>query len=563
MNNQVGFTTDPDDARSTRWASDLAKGFDVPIIHVNADDVAACVSAVRLAFAFREEFGHDVLIDLIGYRRFGHNEADEPAYTQPEMYAKIRSKKRVAEVWAERLIEEGVATREQVEAENQQAWDHLTTLHQGLKDKIAAAAERGEVEQPTGEYELDRSPSPEVKTAVSADRLRTLNEELLRVPDGFTVHPKLVRQLERRREALGADGGIDWAHAEALAFASLLTEGTPIRLTGQDSERGTFSQRHLVLHDAKTGLTFSPIQNLPGALAPFELHNSPLSEIACLGFEYGYSAEAPETMVIWEAQYGDFVNAAQVIVDQFIVSGLAKWGQTSRLTLLLPHGYEGSGPEHSSARLERFLQLAAEGNIRVANLTTPAQYFHLIRRQARIAKQRPLIVMSPKSLLRLPQATNRLEHLSDTQFYPVLAEPRVQDDAIERLVLCTGKIYYDLVHHPSRAGEHRVAVGRVELLYPFPEQQLLELMERYPKLREVVWVQEEPRNMGARAHMSPRLMQILPGTIHFGYIGRPERASPGEGYPVTHAAEQARIAGTALNMELAVSQFPRKSPGER
>ena len=563
MNNQVGFTTDPDDARSTRWASDLAKGFDVPIIHVNADDVAASVSAVRLAFAFREEFGHDVLIDLIGYRRFGHNEADEPAYTQPEMYAKIKNKKRVAELWADRLVEEGVVTREDVDVENQQVWDNLTMLHRRLKDTIAAAAERGEVEQSTGEYQLDRSPSPEVKTAVSADRLRTLNEELLRVPEGFTVHPKLVRQLERRRDALGSEGGIDWGHAEALAFAALLTEGTPIRLTGQDSERGTFSQRHLVLHDAKTGLTVSPIQNLPGALAPFELHNSPLSEMACLGFEYGYSAEAPETMVIWEAQYGDFVNAAQVIVDQFIVSGLAKWGQTSRLTLLLPHGYEGSGPEHSSGRLERFLQLAAEGNIRVANLTTPAQYFHLLRRQARIAKQRPLIVMAPKSLLRLPQATNRLEHLSDTQFYPVLPEPRVNDELIERLVLCTGKIYYDLVGHPDRAGEHRLAIGRVELLYPFPEQQVLELMERYPNLREVVWVQEEPRNMGARAHMSPRLLQILPGTIQFGYIGRPERASPGEGYPVAHAAEQQRIVRTALNLDLPVSQYPRKSPGER
>jgi 2-oxoglutarate dehydrogenase E1 component len=318
-----------------------------------------------------------------------------------------------------------------------------------------------------------------------------------------------------------------------------------------------------VLHDAKTGLTFSPIQNLPGALAPFELHNSPLSEMACLGFEYGYSAEAPETLVIWEAQYGDFVNAAEVIVDQFIVSGLAKWGQTSRLTMLLPHGYEGSGPEHSSARLERFLQLAAEGNIRVANLTTPAQYFHVIRRQARIAKQRPLIVMAPKSLLRLPQATNRIEHLSESQFHPVLAEPRVDEQLIERLVLCTGKIYYDLVGHPDRPRQDHLAVGRVELLYPFPEQQLLGVIDQYPNLREVVWVQEEPRNMGARAHMSPRLMQILPDTIRFGYIGRPERASPGEGYPVAHAAEQSRIVRTALDLNVPVSQFPRKSPGER
>jgi 2-oxoglutarate dehydrogenase E1 component len=562
-NNQVGFTTDPDDARSTRWASDLAKGFDVPIIHVNADDVAACVSAVRLAFAFREEFGHDVLIDLIGYRRFGHNEADEPAYTQPEMYAKIKAKKRVAELWAERLVTDGVVSQEEVDRQQQEVWDNLTTLHQRLKDRIAEAAERGEVEQGTGEYQLDRSPSPEVSTAVSEDRLISLNEELLRVPEGFTVHPKLVRQLERRRDAMGDEGGIDWSHAESLAFASLLTEGTPIRLTGQDTERGTFSQRHMVLHDAKTGQTVCPIQSLPGALAPFELHNSPLSEIGCLGFEYGYSQEAPETLVLWEAQFGDFANSAQVIIDQFIISGLAKWGQTSRLTLLLPHGYEGSGPEHSSARLERFLQLAAEGNLRVANLTTPAQYFHLIRRQARVAKQRPLVVMTPKSLLRLPQATNRIQHLAEGEFNPVLAEPRVDDQKVTRLVLCTGKIYYDLVGHPDRQGNESVAIGRVELLYPFPEAQILGLIERYPNLAEVLWVQEEPRNMGARAHMSPRLMQVMPEHLHFGYIGRPERASPGEGYPAAHAAEQSRIVRTALDLAQPVSQYPRKTPGER
>jgi 2-oxoglutarate dehydrogenase E1 component len=563
QNNQVGFTTDPEDARSTRWASDIAKGYDTPIIHVNADDVAACVAAVRLAFAFREEFGHDVVIDLIGYRRFGHNEADEPAYTQPEMYAKIKAKKRVSELWAEKLVKDGVLTQEEVEQQRQDVWDELTRLHQDLKAQIKAAEDAGTVEQPTGEYQLDRSPSPEVQTAVSPDRLRSLNEELLRIPDGFTVHPKLVKQLERRRQAVGADGGIDWAHAEVLAFASLLTEGVPIRLTGQDVERGTFSQRHMVLHDAKTGQSMCPIQSLPGALAPFELHNSPLSEIACLGFEYGYSAEAPETLVLWEAQFGDFGNSAQVIIDQFIVSGLAKWGQTTRLTLLLPHGYEGSGPEHSSARLERFLQLAAEGNIRVANLTTPAQYFHLLRRQARIAKQRPLIVMTPKSLLRLPQATNRLEHLSETRFFPVLGEPRVAADKVTRLVLCTGKIYYDLVGHPSRQDNEAVAIGRVELLYPFPEAQILELVDSYPNLREVVWVQEEPRNMGARAHMSPRLMQILPQHLKFGYIGRPERASPGEGYPAAHTGEQNRILRTALDLSQPVTLYPAKLPGER
>jgi 2-oxoglutarate decarboxylase len=566
-NNQVGFTTDPDDARSTRWASDLAKGFDVPIIHVNADDVAACISAVRLAFAFRQEFGHDVLIDLIGYRRFGHNESDEPAYTQPEMYAKIKTKKRVYELWADRLVAEGVVSKEEVDLQAQQVWDNLTLLHQRLKAKIAAAAEH-EDEHVTGEYQLDRSPSPEVDTAVPAFELRALGEQLLRVPEGFTVHPKLVKQLERRHEALAesatSEPKIDWAHAEALAFASLLTEGTPLRLTGQDTERGTFSQRHMVLHDAKTGQTVCPIQNLPDALAPLELHNSPLSELACMGFEYGYSQEAPETLVLWEAQFGDFVNSAQVIIDQFIVSGLAKWGQTSRLTLLLPHGYEGSGPEHSSARLERFLRSAAEGNIRVASPTTPAQYFHLLRRQARIAKQRPLVVMTPKSLLRLPQAASAITEMAEgTSFHPVLAEPGVADEQVTRLVLCTGKIYYDLVGHPERAAHTGLAVARVELLYPFPEGQILELMARYPNLREVLWVQEEPRNMGARAHMFPRLMQIMPEGMHFGYVGRPERASPGEGYPAAHIDEQNRIVTTAIDLRQPISQYPRKTPGER
>jgi 2-oxoglutarate dehydrogenase E1 component len=455
QNNQVGFTTDPDDSRSTTWASDLAKGYDVPIIHVNADDVAACISAVRLAFAFRQEFGHDVLIDLIGYRRFGHNEADEPAYTQPEMYQVIKKHPPARELFAHQLIEQGVVTEQESTELTDRVWEVLAEQHQELKDRIAAAKD---VRHATGEYELDRTPSPEVKTAVSADRLQVLNDELLSVPDGFTVHPKLVRQLEQRREVFAAaDGdpsgeGVLWAHAEALAFASLLTEGIPIRLTGQDTERGTFSQRHLVLHDPKTGQEHCPIQHLPGALAPMELHNSPLSEMGCLGFEYGYSQEAPETLVLWEAQFGDFANGAQVIIDQFIVSGLAKWGQTSRLTLLLPHGYEGSGPEHSSARLERFLQLAAEGNIRVANPTTPAQYFHLLRRQARVAKQRPLVVMTPKSLLRLPQATSRVHELSEGRFQPVLAEASERDPAlVRRLILCSGKIFYELAGDESQA----------------------------------------------------------------------------------------------------------------
>jgi 2-oxoglutarate decarboxylase len=565
QNNQVGFTTDPDDSRSTTLASDLAKGFDVPIIHVNSDDVAACISAIRLGFAYRQEFGHDVLIDLIGYRRFGHNEADEPAYTQPEMYAAIKKHAPVRELFARQLVEQGVVTEQESTEMTDRVWAVLSETHQELKDRIEAVKDASH-EQPTGEYKLDRTPSPEVNTAVALDRLKVLNEELLGVPDGFTVHPKLAKQLDQRREAIkeGTEKPlIQWAHAESLAYASLLAEGIPIRLTGQDVERGTFSQRHLVLHDSKTGQEHCAIQHLPGAMAPMELHNSPLSEMACVGFEYGYSQEGPETLVLWEAQFGDFANGAQVIIDQFIAPGLAKWGQTSRLTLLLPHGYEGAGPEHSSARLERYLQLAAEGNIRVANTTTPAQYFHLLRRQARIAKQRPLIIMTPKQLLRLPQAASRVEELSEGRFAAVLKDPVVDPEQVTRLVLCSGKVYYDLAASPARAENPGVALGRVELLYPFPQGEIIKLIESYPKLEEVVWVQEEPRNKGARAFMSPRLLQILPENLSFGYVGRPERAASGEGYPIAHATEQARIVRTALDTSARVSQYPRILPGDR
>ena len=569
MNNQVGFTTDPDDARSTRWASDLAKGFDVPIIHVNADDVPACMSAVRLAFAFRQEFGHDVLIDLIGYRRFGHNESDEPAYTQPEMYAKIKSKKRVSELWAERLVADGVVSKEEVERQAQEVWDNLTLLHQRLKAKIAAAAEHERGAHAPASTSSTARPAPTSRPRCPRRACASWAGAAARAggvhgaPEARQTARAPPRGARRRRDRGGT--GIDWAHAEALAFASLLTEGTPIRLTGQDTERGTFSQRHMVLHDAKTGQTVCPIQSLPDALAPLELHNSPLSELACMGFEYGYSQEAPETLVLWEAQFGDFVNSAQVIVDQFIVSGLAKWGQTSRLTLLLPHGYEGSGPEHSSARLERFLALAAEGNIRVASPTTPAQYFHLLRRQARIAKQRPLVDDDARSrCCACRRRPARSRTWRRTRAFSRCSPSRACDDEqVTRLVLCTGKIYYDLVGHPDRQSHTGLAVARVELLYPFPEAQILELMGSYPKLREVVWVQEEPRNMGARAHMFPRLMQIMPDGMHFGYIGRPERASPGEGYPAAHIAEQSRIVTTAIDLGVPISQYPRKTPGER
>ena len=545
QNNQIGFTTEPQEARSTPYAADMAKGFNVPIIHVNSDDPEACLASVRLAMGYRERWGRDVVIDLIGYRRFGHNETDEPAYTQPLMAAKIKDHPPVSQLYAEALVKEDIVTPDDVEAHKEQRQQSLKGEHEQLRDRIEA----GEFEDPTatGTGELDRTRSPSVDTAVPEDRIRELNQELLRVPDSFTIHRKLRKPLGKRIEALD-EGGIEFGHAESLAYASLLTDGVHLRLTGQDTERGTFSHRHLVLHDEKTGLRYAPIQNLKQAKAPFELHNSPLSEIACLGFEYGYSAASPDSLVLWEAQFGDFGNSAQVIIDSFIASAEAKWGQMTRLTLLLPHGYEGAGPEHSSARIERFIQLAAEGNIRIANPTTAAQYFHLLRRQAHIAKARPLVVFTPKGLLRLGRATSTLEDLTSGSFQFVLDDPTVDDrkQQVERLVLCSGKVYYDIDAAPKRAEADTVAVARAELLYPFAKEQLSELIGSYPNLKEIVWTQEEPRNMGAWSVMQRRMPELLPEGVELGYVGRPPRASPGEGYAVAHTKEQERIVLTAL-----------------
>ncbi len=547
QNNQVGFTTDPQDARSTPYAADMAKGFNVPIIHVNADDVEACSSAIRLAMAFRDRWERDIVIDVIGYRRYGHNETDEPAYTQPLIAAKIKAHKPVSELYADRLVDEGVISREEVDATSKARHDEMSAALKDLRRKM----ELGEYEDPTvttsATGELDRSASPPVDTAVPIEKLRSLNEALIRVPESFTIHRKLRKPLGKRIDTL-ENGGIEFGHAEGLAFASLLTEGVHIRLTGQDTERGTFSHRHLVLHDENTGLEYTPMQNLEDASAPFELYNSPLSEAACLGFEYGYSAATPNALILWEAQYGDFANAGQVIIDSFIASGEAKWGQTSRLTLLLPHGYEGSGPEHSSARIERFLALAAEGNIRIANPTTAAQYFHLLRRQALIRKPRPLVVFTPKGLLRLGRAAATPDELTNGEFRFTLDDPTAADrrEKVERLVLCTGKVYFDMDTSEKRESAENVAIARVELIYPFAKQQLTELIASYPNLKEVVWVQEEPRNMGCWKVMGRRLPDLLPEGVTLDYVGRPTRASPGEGYSIAHAREQERIVLTAL-----------------
>jgi 2-oxoglutarate dehydrogenase E1 component len=535
-NNQVGFTTDPSEGRSTRYSSDLAKGFDVPIIHVNADDPEAAISAVRLALAFRRRFESDVVVDLVGYRRHGHNEQDEAAYTQPLMAAQVAEHATVRDQFARRLVDEGVVTQDGADAFVASVTSELKQAHEALKATFGTP--------PASEGRIPYSTGDGVVTAVAADRLRALNEELLQVPEHFTIHPKLKSQLERRLQTI-EEGGIDWGQAEALAFGSLLVEGIPIRLTGQDTERGTFSHRHAVLHDVHTGETYTPLQNVDEQTASFEIYNSPLSEYACLGFEYGYSVAAPEALVLWEAQFGDFVNGAQIVIDQFIVAGLSKWRETTRLTLLLPHGYEGNGPEHSSARLERFLQLAAQENIRVANCSTSGQYFHLLRRQALDAAGRPLVVMTPKGLLRLKQASSTLADLAQGSFRPVIDDPEADHAAVTRLVFCSGKLYYDIVGHEQRAAAGNVAIARLEQLYPFPVDAYAEVVSAYPNLEEVVWAQEEPQNMGAWRTIRHRLEAPR---VPLTYAGRPWRASPSEGYPTAHLREQDRIVRAALGV---------------
>nr|MBA3890654.1 2-oxoglutarate dehydrogenase E1 component [Gemmatimonadaceae bacterium] len=473
-NNQVGFTTNPVDSRSTNYASDPAKGFDIPVMHVNADDVEACIQAVRIAIAYRMEFAKDVLIDLVGYRRHGHNEADQPAFTQPLMYDRIKSHPTPREVWAARLVREGVLSKDDVAAIDRAFADKLQTHHD-------AALAQG-VDESHHDESKALVPAERVETAVRTEELVSLNERLLAWPEGFSLHATLQRTLPRRREAL-TTGAIDWGHAEALAFATLLVEGTSVRLTGQDAERGTFSHRQAVLHDVKTGATITPLATLrqQGA-GTFEIYNSPLSETAVMAFEYGFSTAAPQDLVLWEAQFGDFANVAAPIIDQFLVSDRAKWGQDNSLVLLLPHGYEGQGPEHSSARLERFLQLAAEGNMVVAYLSTPAQYFHLLRRHAKRVDRRPLVIMQPKSLLRLPEAASALEDLADGGFRSVIDDAVADPAAVRRVVFCTGKIYYDLA--AQRADARHVAIVRVEELYPWPHEEAAAAIDRYPSVDE-------------------------------------------------------------------------------
>lgn len=543
LNNQLGFTTEPRDSRSTHFASDLAKGFEIPIIHVNADDPEASLMAVRMAHAYRDRFHKDILVDLVGYRRWGHNEGDEPAFTQPQMYEVIRVHPTARELYAQHLQEQGILSLQDVEALQQQATNALEQARREA-DESLQPLEQDEANSLNGHYDGDELPQP-----VTAEALTQYNSELLQWPEGFSPNSKLARLLQRRATTLGAGGGIDWGQAEALAFASILADGTSIRLTGQDSERGTFSHRHAVLHNQQSGALYIPLQHL--TQANFSIFNSPLNESASLGFEYGYSVHAPDVLTLWEAQFGDFANAAQVIIDQFIASARAKWKQLSSLVLLLPHGYEGQGPEHSSARLERYLELSAQDNWRVANVTTAAQYFHLLRLQAFYLQRypRPLVVMTPKSLLRHPLAATNLRELSEGTFQPVLNDPGALQHAaaVRRVAFCTGKIAIDLLSNTNRAQAEDVAIVRVEMLYPFPENQLRQALASYPHAREVVWVQEEPENMGAWQYMAPRLSALLGSKIDLRHVSRPARSSPATGFSDLFQLEQEQIIEQTLH----------------
>jgi 2-oxoglutarate dehydrogenase E1 component len=559
-NNQVGFTTDPEDGRSTEYASDLAKGFEIPIVHVNADDPVACIAASRMACEYRDTFHKDFLIDLVGYRRYGHNEGDNPEFTQPVMYQIVEKHTRVREKWAATLAAEGVVSAEQAAALEQTIWDKLAAARTSPIKSATSPAESAQAARP-------RSGDSSEPLPATAQQLLELNAQLLMRPEGFQGDPKLERKvLQPRAGSISEPNGIAWGHAEALAYAMILSEGTSIRLTGQDCERGTFGHRNAVLHDMVTGKTFTPLQSISASHASFSVFNSPLSENAALGFEYGFNINAQKTLTLWEAQFGDFANGAQVIVDQFLASGLAKWQQASSLVMLLPHGYEGQGPEHSSARLERYLQLAANNNICVVNCTTAAQFFHVLRRQVASMAQdaRPLIVMTPKSLLRHHRAASSLIDLTHGEFQTVVDDSDAVKRAskVTRLILCSGKIYMDMAYSNTYPYAPRtefeaadqVALVRLEQLYPFPAEALQQVVGGYPNLREIVWMQEEPKNMGGWTFVEPRL-RAMGGAGWDGpilYVGRPEAASPAEGSMVQHVAEQFRILKQALDHPAAV-----------
>ncbi len=542
-NNQLGFTATPGESYSTSYASGLARGFKIPIVHVNADDPVACIEAARLAWAYRARFRRDFLIDLIGYRRHGHNEGDEPAFTQPLMYKAVAAHPTVREIWATRIAASGHTPKTPPE--------ELVKKHFAVLEKALEQLKPEEDFVPPIAEPAPAGVAGKAHTGVPVDRLREINDALLARPHGFMMHRKLERGREKRAQifANATERSIDWATAEELAMATLLADGVPIRLTGEDVERGTFSQRHAVFHDANTGKQFIPLQEFAQARASFEIHNSPLSEAGVVGFEFGYNVQEPGRLVMWEAQYGDFINGAQVVLDEFVTSGRAKWGLQPSLVLLLPHGYEGQGPDHSSARPERFLQAAADINLRLANCTTAAQYFHLLRRQGLLLQldPLPLIVLTPKSLLRHPAVASTPRELEEGRFMSVLddADARQRARQVRRLVLCSGKVYVDLIASERRATADDVAIVRVEQLYPFPVVALREVLESYAGLEDVVWLQEEPENMGAWNFVQPLLEELI-GDLPLRYVGRARSASPSEGSAAWHQLTQKALVERAF-----------------
>ena len=535
VNNQVGFTTAPDAGRSSVYASDVARMIQAPIFHVNGDDPEAAVRVARLAFEFRQAFRKDVVIDLVCYRRRGHNEADDPSLTQPLMYDLIDAKRSVRKLYAEALTGRGDISAEEAESALRHYQEQLERAFAETRDARAAAVQPG--------ITADQPADEDQPTSVDSELLKRIAETQVNLPEGFTVHPRLSAVLQRRADMLNQDA-VDWGMGETLAFGSLLAQGRPVRLAGQDSRRGTFGQRHAVIVDRHTGTEYTPLAHVAPGQAAFYVYDSLLSEFAAMGFEYGYSVTRPDALVCWEAQFGDFVNGAQTIIDEFVASGEAKWGQRSALTLLLPHGYEGQGPDHSSARIERFLSLAAEANLTVALPTTPANYFHLLRRQALATRRRPLVVFTPKSLLRLRAAVSPAAEFTGGSWRRVIDDSSINEvTAVRRLVLCSGKVYYDLAK--LRAEDEEVAIVRVEQLYPLPVQQIRGVVAAYPRA-ELVWAQEEPANMGPWPYIDLHLAPALPDRP-LGYRGRPESAAPSAGSLLRHEAEQKDVVEQALH----------------
>jgi 2-oxoglutarate dehydrogenase E1 component len=546
INNQIGFTTDPEEARSTPYATDVAKMLQTPIFHVNGDNPEAVVRTALLALDFRRTFKRDVFIDMICYRRLGHNEGDEPSFTQPLLSDAIEQHESVREIYLRFL-------RRHHEFKEEEAQQMAAERLQRLERQLSVARRKDSIALPqafSGLWSHYRggleSGQPEPATAVSPDRLATLLEAQTRLPTDFTPHPKILRGLENRREMAAGKKPLDWSSAEALAFATLAAEGVRIRLSGQDSARGTFSHRHAVLHDRNNGATYAPLQHVFPGQAPVEIYNSPLSEAGVLGFEYGYSLDYPDALVLWEAQFGDFVNAAQVIIDQFITSAEHKWHRLSGVVLLLPHGFEGSGPEHSSARMERFLQLCVKDNIQVVYPTTAAQYFHCLRRQALRKWRKPLVIMTPKSLLRSAKTASPLQEFSEGAFQRIIPDAREEPRRTDRIILCSGKIYYDLEQRRQESRHENVAILRIEQLYPLSDLELRRRLEPYPATAPVFWVQEEPENMGAWPYFSRRFGETLFETHDFNAICREPAASPATGSLRLHKRQQVEIVARAL-----------------